>query len=401
MTLRNTPGTYGLVAQSLHWLTALLILTLLPLGLFMVDQPQATEAEIASKVWLFSLHKTLGVAALVVAIIRILWALSNPKPVLLNLEHKQEAFAAETVHWALYGAILATPAVGLIHHWALDGFAPIWWGVPDSVAFVPKSVWLAELMGLMHWALAIVMMVSIAAHVGGALKHAVIDQDSTLKRIIPGAYSDRPVSEGAPPSHLLTFLAAGVVHCSIIAFVVVPFFSKQAPATPQLAAVEQVDGSWVVDHGVSRIGVVVQQMGAPVTGTFGEWTGDIRFDPDDLGASKAVVTINAGSFEIGAVTAQALGKDFLDVAAFPTASFETMAFRQTGEGTYEADSLVTLKGQTAETVFTFKAAVADGRLTLTGSTRLQRLAFNIGNSVKDEATLAGAVEVTVELEASR
>ncbi|HCE72894.1 MAG TPA: cytochrome, partial [Ruegeria sp.] len=37
MTLTNTPHSYGGVAKGLHWLTALLIVTLLPLG-WVADQ---------------------------------------------------------------------------------------------------------------------------------------------------------------------------------------------------------------------------------------------------------------------------------------------------------------------------------------------------------------------------
>jgi cytochrome b561 len=44
--LVNTHKTYGLVAQLLHWTTAILILTLLGLGLFMVELPETSGADV-------------------------------------------------------------------------------------------------------------------------------------------------------------------------------------------------------------------------------------------------------------------------------------------------------------------------------------------------------------------
>ena len=142
MRMTNSRETYGLVHQLLHWTTAALILFMLPLGVYMHDLPVGTAQEVADKVWLFSLHKTVGVVVLVVALARIAWAIVQPHP---NLLHGgREAFAAKTVHWLLYGSIVAMPIFGWLHHAALDGYAPIWWenvfpGDWDVLPFVPKS----------------------------------------------------------------------------------------------------------------------------------------------------------------------------------------------------------------------------------------------------------------------
>lgn len=91
MSLTNTAQRYGGVTKSFHWLTALMILTLIGLGLY-ADLPTATDAELAHKAWTFSLHKTLGVATFFVALARILWALSQLKPGLLHADRRAEAF---------------------------------------------------------------------------------------------------------------------------------------------------------------------------------------------------------------------------------------------------------------------------------------------------------------------
>ena len=77
MATANTARSYGSVERTLHWLTALLILTAIPLGLYASDLPYATGAELARKAQVFSLHKTVGVTAFFVALIRIVWALTQ------------------------------------------------------------------------------------------------------------------------------------------------------------------------------------------------------------------------------------------------------------------------------------------------------------------------------------
>ncbi len=78
MALTNTSIRYGGVTKFFHWLTALLILTLIALGLYASDLPHDTQDALTRKAWLFSLHKTLGVTVFFVALARISGPLPNP-----------------------------------------------------------------------------------------------------------------------------------------------------------------------------------------------------------------------------------------------------------------------------------------------------------------------------------
>lgn len=131
MASTNSFSSYGSVAKTFHWLTALLIFTALPLGWIADNLAHAvlhastapSEAEIARAARLFSLHKTVGVTVFFVALARIMWAFTQTKPGLLNADNKPEAFAAETVHWLLYGSLVLVPLTGWVHHAATEGFA--------------------------------------------------------------------------------------------------------------------------------------------------------------------------------------------------------------------------------------------------------------------------------------
>jgi len=119
MPRRNTTGSYGSVAKTFHWLTALLILTIIPVGLVANDMAEAlrdpaipsTAEDFTRTFLLFSIHKTLGVTIFFVALARILWALTQPKPQLLNADNRIKSLLAETVHWLLYGSLVLVPLV--------------------------------------------------------------------------------------------------------------------------------------------------------------------------------------------------------------------------------------------------------------------------------------------------
>ena len=74
MSRTNSATSYGLVARAFHWLTALVILSAIPLGIIANDMAVSGET-MALKTQLFSLHKTIGVAAFGLGLARIIWAL--------------------------------------------------------------------------------------------------------------------------------------------------------------------------------------------------------------------------------------------------------------------------------------------------------------------------------------
>ena len=150
MPTSNTPRSYGSVTKTFHWLTVLLILTAIPLGIIANKIAYDTSEALEFKAFLFSMHKTVGVTAFFVALSRILWALSQPKPAGLHPERRAESFLAELVHWLLYGSLLLVPLSGWIHHASTSGFAPILWPFGQDLPMVPKSESLAALTAGLH-----------------------------------------------------------------------------------------------------------------------------------------------------------------------------------------------------------------------------------------------------------
>lgn len=413
MPRQNSFSSYGSVAKAFHWLTAFLILTAFPLGYFANDlahQIQApgfdgSPAVIERATLLFSLHKTLGVAVFFTALLRILWALSQPKPGLLHPGRKAEALAAEVVHWLLYGSLVAVPLSGWIHHAATTGFAPIWWPFGQSLPFVPQSEAVAGFFGGLHWLLVWTLAAALGLHIAGALKHHVIDRDATLRRMLPGrtALPQPPQQQHS----LMPLLAAALVWAGVLgggaAFGVLDGRDHgpgtAAPVTAAAPAAGAAGGNWQVETGTLAISVI--QMGSAVSGSFSEWHAQIQFEePAAPGpAGTAEVTVAIPSLELGSVTQQAMGADYFDSATFPTALFAADIVKL--EDGYEARGTLTLKGQEVPVTLPFTLELADGTARMQGAMELDRLDFGIGQSLPDESSLGFAVEVMVELEASR
>lgn len=397
MSLTNTTERYGGVTKTFHWLTALLILTLLPLGWYANQLPYETDTELARKAWMFSLHKTLGVAAFFTAALRILWALSQTKPGLLNADKPLESRLAEVVHWLLYGALVIVPLSGWIGHAAAAGFAPIWWPFGQNLPLVPKSVELEHLCVAVHWVSTRILIASLLLHIAGALKHHVIDRDATLRRMLPGTPGLGPLPKQNHPRSPL-FGALGIWIAAM--FVAATLAGGDKHDTAEAAvALEDVTSDWQVENGT--IEITVTQFGNAVTGTFADWTAAITFDETitDGPLGNVTTTISIPSLTLGSVTDQAMGADFFDAANHPTAIFTAQI--KPGQDGYIAEGTLTIKDTGMPLTLPFSLTVAEDRAEMDGSLTLNRLDFGVGTNMQDESSLAFAVEVVVKLTATR
>lgn len=400
MPLTNSASRYGGVTKTFHWLIALGILIMIPLGIIATDAPYDTAEALATKATLFSWHKTIGVLIFFVALARILWALLQPKPAPLHPDRKTETFLAELVHWLLYGSLVAVPLTGWIEHAATDGFAPIWWPFGQSLAFVPKSPALAETFASLHYILQWVLTLSVVLHIVGALKHHVIDKDDTLRRMWFGRTE---AGTGAQPAHLAGPLAAPLAAIliwilSLGAGWATGLFDGHEGA-PQAEALAEVESDWQVTEGT--LALSVQQFGKTVEGQFADWTAEITFDDSEgLGEKGSVtVTVSIPSLTLGSVTGQALGADFLDAEGHPTATFSA-PIQRTEDG-YTADGTLTLKGTEAPVTLPFTLVLDGDTATMQGQATLDRRAYAVGDSMSDASQLGFDVVIDVALTATR
>lgn len=395
MPISNTSTRYGTVAKCFHWSIALMILTVIPLGLLAERAPYATPEQLDSKALLFSLHKTLGLAIFFTALARILWATTQPKPQLLNGDKTLEALAAEAAHWLLYGSLVLVPLTGWITHAASEGLAPIWWPFGQSLPIIPKSATLSDTFAALHMVFERVLVITLLAHVMGALKHHIMDRDFTLRRMWFGN-AQAAGSEPGFPRFLPPLVALGIWAASLAIGAGLGVFAHGKAPT---VALEQVASDWQVEDGALEI--VVSQFGSDVTGQFTDWTAAIQFDANTAQekAGSVKVTISTGSLTLGSVTDQALGPDFFDTETFPRAVFDADIFR--GPNGYEARGTLTIKDKSVPATLPFALVVQGDTATMDGGLTLDRRAFSIGDAMTDEGQLKFAVSVAVRLTARR
>ncbi len=397
--LGNTDLSFGSVAKTLHWLTALLILTAMPLGLIANQWPYDTSETLAVKATLFSIHKTLGLSAFFVALIRILWAMIQPRPRLLTPAGHWQTTAAEVTHWLLYVSLVIVPLSGWLHHAATTGFAPIWWPFGQTLPFVPESEPVAKFFAAWHWLFTKLLGAAILLHIAGALKHHFVDRDATLKRMLPGQPAlpaDLPEATGN--AHRRPILIAGVIWALALAGgTALGLTGDRESAVPQLA---EVQSDWVVQEGAVEITVL--QLGSAVTGGFSDWTAQISFSETaaDGVHGEVTVVIAVPTLSLGGVTTQALDAEFFNADAFPTAEF-TGPILANEAGGYVVDGTLTLVGQAVPVTLPFTLEIEGETATATGQVTLDRREFGMGPSYPDEASVGFPVEVSMSLTATR
>ncbi|MDE0852689.1 cytochrome b/b6 domain-containing protein [Yoonia sp.] len=391
--ITNTTTRYGLVARFFHWTIAILILVDIALGLLGKFTPRSGDTVAFLQV-LYSAHKTIGVTVLSLAVLRVIWAISQPRPVPLHPERRVETFAAETAHWVLYAAIFVLPISGWVMHSAEVGFASIWWPFAQNLPFIPKSESLAITAANVHWISGIILAVTISAHISGALKHAVLDRDGTLARM----WSGRDVGNGSAThtnksTALLTAFAIWVFAIGGAVTVFAP--THYDAATSQLPAPQTA--GWVVQNG--NLSITITQIGAQVMGGFASWQATIDYDPE-TGTGSVNVVIDATSLTLGSVSDQAKGSEFFDVTSHAQAVFEGEIMQINGSK-HTATGTLTLVEQTVPVTLDFDLYVTEGIATVSGGTLLDRRDFGMGAAYQDESSVGFSVDVLIELTATR
>jgi cytochrome b561 len=168
---------YSLPAIALHWIQAAIVLWLLWLGLTMVDMPKGAERTAA-----YGLHKSMGLVALLLIVVRLGWRYRNPAPEPLGTGW--ELKVAQLTHRLLYIFLLCAPLSAYFassfstYPLKFFGFGIVKAGWPDeginAVFKLAHQVFVWGGAGM------------VVLHITGAIKHA-IRGDGALRRMLPGS----------------------------------------------------------------------------------------------------------------------------------------------------------------------------------------------------------------------
>jgi polyisoprenoid-binding protein YceI len=137
--------------------------------------------------------------------------------------------------------------------------------------------------------------------------------------------------------------------------------------------------SYTAELGTSRLEFTGVQAGADFKGVFHKFTATIDFAPDALANSHFDVQIDMNSLDSMDKDRDGTmrGADIFDVAHFPTAHYVTRSFSKTAAG-YAAIGALTLRGVTKDVPIEFQFAATSSGAKLTGTAKLKRLDFGVG-----------------------
>jgi cytochrome b561 len=158
----------------LHWLMAICIIAMLFIGVGMVST-------VAPKYLpLITIHKSLGAAILILALIRLVVRLQYGAPPLPADLPEPMKLGAQLSHYALYGLMIIMPLLG----WAMlsaAAYPVVLYGGIRLPSLLPQSDSLHTLLWNAHYYLAFVFFAVVLLHIAAALFHALIRRDGVFE----------------------------------------------------------------------------------------------------------------------------------------------------------------------------------------------------------------------------
>ena len=177
MRMSTERRQFTALSRLLHWTMAAMVLTMLCVGVAMV-------ASLADYHVLVSVHRPLGIAILILVVVRFVNRLLNRPPPFPATMSRAERLAATTSELLMYGLMFVLPLVG----WGMLSAAryPIVLFGPVRLPYVlPHNVMLYAALRKAHTVLAYLFFLTFVAHFGAILFHTLIVRDGTLLRMAP------------------------------------------------------------------------------------------------------------------------------------------------------------------------------------------------------------------------
>ncbi len=177
--MKPTYAHFSPLARALHWTMAPLIIAMLFVGVGMV----ATVSHAHST--LIAIHKPLGVALLVLVILRAGVRIRRGSPPLPVDMPAPQRIAARLSHLVLYALMAAMPLIG----WAMlsaAGYPITLYGPLHLPPIAPHNVELFAALRALHTWLAFALFATVLLHLAAALFHGSIRRDGVFSSMARG-----------------------------------------------------------------------------------------------------------------------------------------------------------------------------------------------------------------------
>src|SRR6185369_15750562 len=165
---------FSTLQRLLHWLMAIGILAMLFIGVGMVSTIGRQYVP------LLIAHKTLGIAILVLALVRLLVRFVSGAPALPADLPEPMRLAAHLSHVGLYALMIGMPLIG----WAMMSAAAypiVLFGGIRLPPILPQSASLHTMLWSAHFYLAFAFFALVMVHLAAALFHGLVRRDGVLQ----------------------------------------------------------------------------------------------------------------------------------------------------------------------------------------------------------------------------
>jgi len=175
----NAPRHFAPLARLLHWLMALMIIAMLFIGAGMVASVSERHE------WLLRLHKPLGIAILLLVIVRLVVRFTTRTPPLPADLPGWQALAAKASHVLLYALMLILPLLG----WSMISAAGDPVMLSESLrlpSILPADAQTFAWLRKAHGYLAYLLFLTVLVHLAAALFHGWVRRDEVLDSMLRG-----------------------------------------------------------------------------------------------------------------------------------------------------------------------------------------------------------------------
>lgn len=166
--------SFSPLQRLLHWLMAIMVLAMLFIGVTMASTLRPRFLT------LIAIHKPLGIAILVLALLRLAVRARRGAPPLPSDLPSIQIIGAKLSHVALYALLIAMPLIG----WAMlsaGGYPIVLLGSLHLPAILPQDDHVYAALRTAHTVLAYVFFATILLHIAAALFHSLIRQDGVFR----------------------------------------------------------------------------------------------------------------------------------------------------------------------------------------------------------------------------
>jgi cytochrome b561 len=183
--MTTTRTRFAVPQRILHWLMAICILSMLFIGVGMVSTVTTKYLT------LVQIHKPLGIAILVLALIRLVLRLYYGAPALPADLPAPMKLAAELSQYIFYALMIAMPLIG----WGMLSAAEypvVLFGSVHLPSILPVSPSLHTLLWHAHYYLAFAFFGLILMHVSAILFHKLVRNDGVFEAMASVSTDDHP-----------------------------------------------------------------------------------------------------------------------------------------------------------------------------------------------------------------